>query len=294
MSGEPSLSGIFVALALEPELRDLCGDLVARAQAAHPTVRADVGRFAEKLVQQATQEGRREPALLLSLRAPDLWLAFGCAARDPGALARFDAVFRDEFDVVHRRVRPRGIDRDDFVQIAREKLFVKEPPKIAEYSGQGDLRNWLRVTLTRTLLDMSRKRQEEPASDPDSAGGQGFQLPAPGKDPELDFMQAHYKDAFRQAFERAARSLETDDRNLLRQHFVHGLGIDQLSGLLGVHRATAARRIGKARDELMDRTRRELMVALNLSASELDSVMRFVESQVHLTVERVLGPTVEG
>lgn len=292
MSVEPSLSRVFDALALEPELRDLCADLVVRAQAAHPTVRADVSRFAEKIVQQATQDGRREPALLLSLRAADLWLAFGCAARDAGALARFDVLFRDELDVVHRRVRPRGIDRDDFVQVAREKLFVKEPPKIAEYSGQGDLRNWLRVTLTRTLLDMSRKRQEELLGDPDS--GQGFQLPAPGKDPELDFMQAHYKDAFRQAFERAARSLETDDRNLLRQHFVHGLGIDQLSGLLGVHRATAARRIGKARDELMDRTRRELMLALNLSAGELDSVMRFVESQVHLTVERVLGPTVEG
>jgi hypothetical protein len=43
----------------------------------------------------------------------------------------------------------------------------------------------------------------------------------------------------------------------------------------------------------MDRTRRELMLALNLSAGELDSVMRFVESQVHLTVERA-GPTVEG
>src|SRR5699024_8556279 len=126
-----------------------------------------------------------------------------------------------------------------------------------------DLRNWLRVALTRTLLDMSRKRQEELHRDPDADGGQGFELPAPGKDPELDFMQAHYKDAFRQAFERAARSLDPDDRNLLRQHFVHGLGIDKLSGLLGVHRATAARRIGKAREELMERTRRELMIALN-------------------------------
>ncbi|MBL8744396.1 MAG: hypothetical protein JNK04_24985, partial [Myxococcales bacterium] len=216
MSVEPSLAGIFDALGLEPELRDLCSDLVARARAAHPTVRANATRFAEKVVQHGTQHGRREPALLLALRTADLWLAFGCAARDPGALARFDALFRDELDLVHRRVRPRGIDRDDFVQVAREKLFVKEPPKIAEYSGHGDLRNWLRVTLTRTLLDMTRKRQEEPESD--GAGGQGFQLPAPGRDPELDFMQAHYKDAFRAAFERAARSLETDDRNLLRQH----------------------------------------------------------------------------
>ena len=46
MSVEPSLSRVFDALALEPELRDLCADLVVRAQAAHPTVRADVSRFA--------------------------------------------------------------------------------------------------------------------------------------------------------------------------------------------------------------------------------------------------------
>jgi RNA polymerase sigma-70 factor len=243
MSVEPSLSRVFDALALEPELRDLCADLVVRAQAAHPTVRADVSRFAEKIVQQATQDGRREPALLLSLRAADLWLAFGCAAREAGALARFDVLFRDELDVVHRRVRPRGIDRDDFVQVAREKLFVKEPPKIAEYSGQGDPPHWLRVTLTRTLLDMSRKRQEELLGDLTPARASSYPRP---KDPELDFMRwPTYKDAFRQAFERAARSLETDDRNLpasaLRPRARHR----PASGLLGVHRATAARRIGK-------------------------------------------------
>jgi len=292
MNARANFTSAFAAFGLEPELGELAVDVTLRAHAAHPTIAVDLVAFGQKLVQQASHDGSLQPALLVSLRTQDLWLAFGCSLGDKAALAVFDSIFHSEFEIVFRRVRPRGIDRDDFAQTAREKLFAKDPPKIAEYSGQGDLRNWLRVMLTRTLLDMSKKRREDVESDPGS--GQGFQLPAAGADPEVDFMQAHYKDAFRRAFERAAGSLDTDDRNLLRQHFVHGLGIDQLSTVLGVHRATAARRITRARDELMGRTRAELMLELKLSPAELDSVMRFVESQVHLTVERVLGPTVEG
>lgn len=286
-----AVASLVAELRLEPDVGALIVDLVATASATHPALRLDARSFAALLIAQAQREGQLQLSLLMSLRAADLWLARGCAARLPAALALFDSLFRSEFDVVHRRVRPRGIDRDDFIQVANEKLFAKDPPKIVEYSGQGDLRSWLRVTLTRTLLDMSRKRQEVIL--PESDRGQGFELPSPGADPEVDFMKAHYKDAFRRAFERAARSLDVEDRNLLRQHFVHGLGIDQLAGILGVHRATAARRITRARTELMMRTRAELSAELNLSAGELDSVMRFVESQVHVTVERVLGPTAE-
>lgn len=291
MSTQPNINPAVASLGLDPNVAELVTDLVHTAQQAHPTLPLDVGGFARLLLDQAQREGQLQLSLLLSVRAADLWLARGCAARLPHALTAFDALFRGEYDVVHRRVRPRGIDRDDFVQAAREKLFAKDPPKIIEYSGQGDLRNWLRVTLTRTLLDMSRKRREHVQDESDR-----FQLlepPSPGADPELDFMKAHYRDAFRRAFERAARSLDVEDRNLLRQHFVHQLGIDQLATILGVHRATAARRITRARAELMARTRTELLAELNLSLADLDSVLRFVESQVHVTVERVLGPTVE-
>ncbi|NUP11448.1 MAG: sigma-70 family RNA polymerase sigma factor [Polyangiaceae bacterium] len=276
---------------MDPSVQELIASLVEGARAAHPVVRCDEESFVRRVIDGASAGGGVDPAALLSLRAADLWLAMACAARDREALARFDVVFGNEFDIVLQRVRAKNVDRDDFIQVAREKLFVKDPPKIGEFSGQGDLRHWLRVTLTRTLLDMTKKRREELASDPDR--GQAFDHPAPGADPEVDVMKAHYADAFRRAFERAAASLDVEDRNILRQHFAHGLGIDQLARIQGVHRATAARRIVRAREELLTRTRALLMRELALAPSDLDSLMRFVESRVHVTVERVLGPTIE-
>ncbi|MFO0554021.1 MAG: sigma-70 family RNA polymerase sigma factor [Polyangiaceae bacterium] len=235
-------------------------------------------------------DGVVDLAKLEALRVNDLWLTTGCAARDPRSLAAFDSIFGTEFERVFRRLKAQHVDLEDFAQTAREKLFVHEPPKIGDYHGQGDLRNWLRVMLTRTLFDMTRKKRETPldVDFDEAAGSVKLEVPA-GRDPEVDVMKAHYHDAFRRAFERATTELQVDDRNLLRQYYVHGLGIDGLAALLGVHRATAARRVGRARDQLLLLTRQCLATDLSLSPTELDSVMRLVESQAHVTIERIFA-----
>ena len=56
-----------------------------------------------------------------------------------------------------------------------------------------------------------------------------------------------------------------------------------------VHRATVARRITRARDALLSGTRRRLMMRLKLDRSELDSVMRMIESNVHVSLQRMLA-----
>ncbi|MFY0535383.1 hypothetical protein [Nannocystis pusilla] len=49
--------------------------------------------------------------------------------------------------------------------------------------------------------------------------------------------------------------LDEQARNLLRQHLLDGLSIDQIAGLQRVHRATAARRLVRVREDLAQRTR---------------------------------------
>jgi RNA polymerase sigma-70 factor (ECF subfamily) len=56
-----------------------------------------------------------------------------------------------------------------------------------------------------------------------------------------------------------------------------------------VHRATAARRVERARELLCDGTRAELAARIGLKGAELDSVMRLVRSNVDLSIARVLG-----
>ena len=271
--------------APDAETWALLESVVAEGAAAHPRVVVPAAAFAAHVVARLPRDLTPVDALA-GVRAADLYLACACSLRDPAALAVFEATFGAEFRVVLSRSRgQKVIDEADFAQLCRERLFAAERPKIADYAGQGDLRNWLRVTLVRVLVDLSRKRREVVGSGDEQA----LKLPAVGSDPELDYLKRLYQAEFKQAFEETAGSLSAEDRNLLRYHYAHGLGIDELGALLHVHRATAARRIAKARSDLLTGTKRRLTERLRLGEGELDSVMRMIESNVQVSLQRILG-----
>jgi RNA polymerase sigma-70 factor (ECF subfamily) len=75
----------------------------------------------------------------------------------------------------------------------------------------------------------------------------------------------------------------------LRQHFVSGLTIDQLASALGIHRATAARRIAKAREQLAASARDELAHRLALDPQELADVFGLVVSRLDVSISKLLA-----
>jgi RNA polymerase sigma-70 factor (ECF subfamily) len=174
---------------------------------------------------------------------------------------------------------------DDFLQVFRQKLFSAPSPKIAEYGGMGDLRAWLRVVATRTALDLVRaqRRVERPTADDDILA-----VPAPGDDPDLAYLKSVYGNEVARAIEEAAKELSPEERNVLREHYAQGLTIDQIGAVHGIHRATAARRVERAREQLAANARRILGERLGVSDSELDSVMRLVQSEMRISFKRVL------
>ncbi|MDQ3367331.1 MAG: hypothetical protein M3680_18055 [Myxococcota bacterium] len=68
-----------------------------------------------------------------------------------------------------------------------------------------------------------------------------------------------------------------------------GLGIDQLARQHAVHRATAARRIEAAREDVLGGTQRALVRSLRLSCGQLASVIRLIRSGLDVSLPRVLG-----
>jgi RNA polymerase sigma-70 factor (ECF subfamily) len=218
-------------------------------------------------------------------RAADVFLACACAGGDPTALAAFEVAHLADLRAVYGQVRGARPPLDEFVQIMRHKLFVGERPKIAEYGGTGELKSWVRVTGARTLVDLARqgRHSESPLED-----GVSRALVAPDDDPELEYMKRTYHAETRRAFEDAAQGLAPEARNVLRDHYAQGLGIDQIASIHGIHRATAARRLASAREAILRDTRQLLMQRLNVSRAELESVVRLIESQMHVTMERIL------
>jgi RNA polymerase sigma-70 factor, ECF subfamily len=248
---------------------------------AWPTVELSADDFARHL---ATLAGHSLTVAWLSGRpAADLYLACACTRRQPAALAAFDDHCLSHVKSFLTAMRPDAAFVDECRQLLREKLFVGATPKIAEYTGRGTLIGWLRVVTVRTALNAKRRRTESL----DGAPG----VPRAGCEQAIrpDYLNDRYREAVKAAIEGSFAVLSSEQRNLLRLHFLDGLTLHQLATLFQVHRATVARWIAQIRERVVEGTRVHLQQQLALKTAELDSMMRLVDSRLELSMQQLLG-----
>jgi RNA polymerase sigma-70 factor (ECF subfamily) len=163
--------------------------------------------------------------------------------------------------------------------------LVAEPgaARVVEYAGRGRLRGLVQVVATRLAVDHTR------AKDRPGGGDELDDLVAIADDPELAFLKATYRAAWREAFTAAVGDLDARARNLLRLHHLGGATLEQLAAMYGVHRATAVRWLADARAGLLRGTRRRLTAALAVSPAELDSILALIGSRLEASVGRLLA-----
>jgi RNA polymerase sigma-70 factor (ECF subfamily) len=277
------------ALAADRSLAAKLEATVAAARARWPGVAIEPAEFVRYLAQRLAGDppGAAETALSF---AADVYLACGCARGDAAALAAFEAAFLAHVPAGLPRTPDPQRFADEVKALVREKLFVAaaaSPPKIAEYAGRCDLASWIKVVVVRTGLDLLRKRKPEREQPEDLLAD----LPSPGDDPELAHLKARYGAAFQTALRDAATALSPRDRNLLRQHHVDGLTVDQLARVHQIHRVTAVRWVVAARETLASETRRLLEGRLAVDESELASIMRLVRSEIDFSLRGILQET---
>ncbi|HEX8113278.1 MAG TPA: sigma-70 family RNA polymerase sigma factor [Kofleriaceae bacterium] len=266
--------------------------IVAEGRAAWPAFALDARDVVEFVARQTTAE--LADAALDGLRPADLYLACACARQVPGAIAAFDRDYMREVDVALARMRIGPPRLHDVKQLVRQRLFVgggtaaqpAGPGKIAEYGGRGDLRRWVRSVAVRTCLNELRKGRREVLVDDEQLIAQHAIAP---DDPEIEYMKRTYAHQFRAAFGEALAQLGAREQTLLRYHHVDGLNIDEIGAIYRIHRVTAFRWIEKAKELLARSTLELLRGRLQLPANELDSVLRMIRSQIHLSLVRHLG-----
>ena len=152
--------------------------------------------------------------------------------------------------------------------------------------GRGDLRRWVRSVAVRTCLNELRKGKREILVDDDHLIAQHA---IAADDPEVEYMKRTYAAEFKAAFADALAQLGAREQTLLRYHHVDGLNIDEIGAIYRVHRVTAFRWLEKAKNQLVQRTLELLRARLKLTPPELDSVLRMIRSQIHLSLVRQLG-----
>jgi RNA polymerase sigma-70 factor (ECF subfamily) len=257
--------------------------LVARGRARVPEARAGEAELAPLIGERSL----REVADLADDRLGELYLALACAAGDPGALR---ALERDYLAQIQRTVSARARDTgraDDVMQRLRLAVLVGQDgrwPAIASFGGAGPLSGWLRIAALRILLRLERREQRWIPVEPE----QLTELQAIG-DPELAAMRERYGDGVQQALADAYHTLPARDRVLLRLRYTDGCGIDRIARVERIHRATAARRLRRAEDELVRTARRLLCERTGASEHDLDSVLRLLRSQIALSARAVFA-----
>jgi RNA polymerase sigma-70 factor (ECF subfamily) len=273
------------AASVEPAAFErLLREAVGAARAAWPSVDVPPEIFVPYLAQRLAS---LSPSGLEEIRVADLYLACACALGESAAIAAFEATFLK--NIASSLPKPRrGASIDgDVTQAIREKLLVRRggaPPKIADYAGRGDLAGWVRVVAVRTALNMMRGQKREVGLDDEAI----LASKANAGDAEVAHLKRRYRVDFAEAFHAALGTLEPRDRNVLRQHYVDGLTMEQIGTLYKVHRITVVRWVDRARTTLARETKRTLAGKLGVERGELESIMRLIQSQLDVSLRKHL------
>jgi RNA polymerase sigma-70 factor (ECF subfamily) len=224
-------------------------------------------------------------AALAAAPAADLALAAACVAQEPTAHGAFESVL-DEVDAAGASTGALPDQIQEVKQLLRVQLLVAKdgkPPGIAGYRGKGSLRGWVRITATRELIRHKKKRTREV-----SFSQSLERYLTSGVDPALEQLKAEYRSELALAIEEAIGDLSPEDRTLLRQAIVDEMSIDAIGAAFGVHRATAARWLNRARGALVAATHHRLAARLRMPVEQIESVIRLVQSRLEASVIRYL------
>jgi RNA polymerase sigma-70 factor (ECF subfamily) len=144
----------------------------------------------------------------------------------------------------------------------RERDDGTRAGKLAYYSGCGSLGGWLRAVVGQLAVDRHRRtsrlvQTEEPsefdrAAAESHAEGDGWR-PAPERDPESALAESEAARAVEEALAESLGGLDAEDRLLVKLYYFDGLKLKEAGAVLGVHEATASRRLTRLHAEIRKR-----------------------------------------
>lgn len=216
---------------------------------------------------------------LAGLHADDLFLACAYGRGVPGAYEAFEQYcMRHVVIALQRKGIPAPLIAD-IGQDLRYRVVEMQNPRPGQkcYSGRGELVGWLCVTALRDARHkLDNKRREQPLTSIAEV------ILAADEDAEMAFLRKTYKPELTRAFQTAVASLTSEERNLLRYHFIKNMTIDDVGRIYGIHRATAARKINRAREILCERTEANFRAHIAIDTSAYKDLLPLIESQIRI------------
>ena len=256
-------------------------EVLAAARTRWPQIAFDEAACRRHL-EDCSDEGTLPPF------AVELVLAVACLTGDAAAIRAFNGEMFERVDRVLGRLGLGTADADDVKQDVRTKLLVASAAgeaKLALYRGTGPLAHWVASVAGREALGAMRKKRPTDAIDDDDF------LADAADDPELVALKAQHGAAFKAAFQAAVRELGSRERGILRALVVDDRSVNEVAAVYGIHRVTASRWVSELRADLLKRTRDQLRDRFQLDPGSLDSALRLLDSNLELSLYRLLLET---
>jgi RNA polymerase sigma-70 factor (ECF subfamily) len=243
-----------------------------------------------------------------TLHADDLCLVMACERGDQQAWSDLVAQYGATVRSAARSASSNEDAAEDLAQSIWAELHGlrvrddgRPAGKIAYYSGRGSLGGWLRAVVGQLAVDQHRKSsrlvQTELDSDFDRLARESHQAEesfsathAPS-DPESALSEQRAAGDVEAALAQALHELNPEDRLLVKLYYFDGLRLREAGAVLGVHEATASRRLMRVHAEVRERVEAILMKEHGWTRSE--TARSLTEAAMHLESDLELMLTSE-
>jgi RNA polymerase sigma-70 factor (ECF subfamily) len=239
------------------------------------------------------------------LQADDLCLIIACERGDENAwsdlVERFSATVRS----AARSASSNEDAAEDLAQSIWAELYGlrtradgKPASKLAYYSGRGSLAGWLRAVVAQLAVDTFRKQsklvQTEEDTDLDRLARDAqvaevrpivAGIPTPEEAMSNRFAQTDMQDALNNA----VKELPTEDRLLVKLYYFDNLRLREAGAVLGVHEATASRRLTRIQTDLRKQVTKILVDERGWTAKETEKAFAEVAQHLDADLEALLS-----
>ena len=274
-------------------------------EAVVPRVRASLEKYLLKDAPDASDQAIAD--FIDQLQAGDLCLAIACERGDANAWTDLVERYSTTWRSAARSAAGNEDAAEDLAQSILAELHGlrrredgRPASKLAYYSGRGSFHGWLRAVVGQLAVDQHRKQsrlvQAEDDADLDRMSAEVSDdrrtagMANTALDPENALSRKRERIEMERALARSIREMPDDDRLLVKLYYFDNLRLREAGAVLGVHEATASRRLTRIHGELRQGV--ENILTDECGWSKPESEAAFAELALHLEsdLEPLLAP----
>ncbi|MBA2702403.1 MAG: sigma-70 family RNA polymerase sigma factor [Blastocatellia bacterium] len=198
------------------------------------------------------------------LQADDLCLIVACEQGNEKAWTDLVARFGSTVRSAARSVSANEEGAEDLAQSIWAELHGlriredgKPASKLTYYSGRGSLAGWLRAVVGQLAVDQHRKQSRLVQTEDDADFDRLLQKEGPSWsghaerfNPEVEVSEKRASADLQKALAASIGHLSDEDRLLVKLYYFDGLKLREAGAILGVHEATASRRLTRIHADL--------------------------------------------